>query len=134
MDTQKIREALEDLHSKRVVIDQAISSLEKALSLLSGEAAVPTTTSIHAVRGRRPKSEKSYIDRAADLLSNVEQMHIDEILKQIGSQVGYPVSRGTVDAGISREIRERGNASRFERAAPGVYRLRKPADPLETVA
>ncbi len=140
MDTSKLLDALTDLRDKREVIDKAISSLEATLELLDGahqhQLSLPTPEPDHPIQsaGRRRRSKKSYIEHAIDILSTVDHMHIEEILRRIAALVGHAVSRGTVDGGISREIRERGSASRFERVAPGEYRLRKGAEKLASVA
>lgn len=119
MDTRKLTEALEDLRSKREVIDRAIRSLETAVQTLgdSDEGSIGNA--------RRSGDAKSSIDYAIDILSGVENLHIEELAKKVSEASGREVSRATLDGGISREIRERGEKSRFERPSPGVYALRR---------
>ena len=126
MDTQKIVDALEDLRSKRSILDQAIRSLESALTVMQGSAETVEFV-VHAssapLRRQRRQAKSSNMDHAIDVLGSVEQMHIQELAERVSKLAGHPVSRGSLDGGISREIRVNNGSSRFDRVSPGTYKL-----------
>lgn len=122
MDTRKLTEALDDLRSKRDVIDDAIRSLESALEALRDQSEV-RAQAIKRVMVKR--FDRNNIDFAIEILSKEQAMHIEELAKKVSELSGREVSRATLDGGISREIRVRGEKARFERLAPGLYSLRR---------
>lgn len=126
MDTTKLRDAIGDLREKRDAIDDALHSLENALAVLSGSA--PVSVAQPAPASSRP-ARKSNMDWAIELLEVHGPIHIEELAEKVSDAVGHEVSRATLDGAISREIREKNGASRFERVAPGIYGLRVPALP-----
>lgn len=132
MDTRKIVEALEDLRVKRSAIDQAIASLESALSVLApGAVQADLPLGAMALAYHRTGPSKTNIEIAIDVLRASGQMHIEQLASQVSSLAGHTVSRASLDGGISREIRSSNGASRFERVSPGVYRLKIESEQAE---
>lgn len=119
MDNSKLIAALGDLKAKRSAIDSAIVALEAALETLG-----PSHERSEVMVQRR-SSGRSNLDIAMEVLSSVENMHIEALAEKVSAMAGHPVSRATLDGGISREIRENNGSSRFDRVSPGVYRLRR---------
>src|SRR5262245_46756998 len=124
MDTSKIAAALEELRTHREVIGRAIESLENALNLLGGDLPLASDNEASSNgHGRVRRTSKTFMDHALEILISHGPMHIDDLTKAVSEVAGREVSRATLDGGMSREIREQPDRSRFIRISPGNYAI-----------
>lgn len=132
MNTSKLKEALLELKAQRTVLDGAIASLEKIITMMNGESETygisPTAT---LVMTKRRKSNPSYIDFAVSVLRNHNKpMSTKDLTYEVTKLKGKEVKRVSLEATLFKHIRTSKEDARIEKLGPGYYGL--PSWPQET--
>ena len=102
MDFAKLNEALEDLRSKRDVLEQAMSHIENAISALSGGNGLHSiqngNTSTATVRHERT-SPRSYIDDAVTLITEAgHPLHARDLAEGMSKVRNRDVPRSSMES------------------------------------
>jgi HB1, ASXL, restriction endonuclease HTH domain len=116
MNTDKLNEALVELRHQRALLDAAISNIERVLKTLQSSTSEPRPMS----NGKKRKG--SYIDLGVKLLEQAGQpMHIKEIAKQIGLELGRNIPRASVESSFIRHIASFGKNARVVKVRPAYF-------------
>lgn len=122
MDTTKLREALKDIEAQQTILQDAATSIRRAISALSGnlehstyEAAVSTFSD----------DSRSFIDEAVVVLELAgHELHIKALCEGMSSTRGVPVKRENVESSIIRHI-NKSKRPKLAKVAPSTYGLSK---------
>ena len=113
MNTGKLKEALSELQTQKVSIDQAIKSLQAIIASFNGTEDV-TPKKVGAV--------PSFVEATESILaSRGKPMHIKELVFEINKLRGAESTRNSVQAGLSRHMK--GSDSRIVKPGPGMFAL-----------
>ena len=114
MNTGKLKEALSELQTQKVSIDQAIKSLQVIIASFNGT---------EEVRPKKPGAVPSFVEATESILaSRGKPMHIKELVFEINKLRGAESTRNSVQAGLSRHMNE-GSDSRIVKPGPGMFAL-----------
>lgn len=116
MNTDKLNDALVELRHQRALLDTAIVNIENVLKTLQSSTSEPRATS----NGKKRKG--SYIDLGVKILEQAGQpMHIKEIAKQIGLELGKQIPRASVESSFIRHIATFGKNARVIKVRPAYF-------------
>jgi hypothetical protein len=115
MNSPKLIEAIAELEAQRKIIDDAITQLRKAASVLSGGSVVTSA-------GTSTKSiGKSYVDDAVRAIEVAgTSLHIGMIIDFITQLRGERPARASVESSVIRHIAKTPNP-RLVKVAPSQY-------------
>jgi hypothetical protein len=117
MNTNKLKEALAELHHQRAVINTAISNLQSIITLMSGE---PQELAEPDAKVKRT----SYVDDVIEILeASGKPLHIKDIAKSISERRGKEVARASVEASVIRYIASSGSSTKIVKISPGYFGL-----------
>ena len=115
MNTAKLKEALLELENERTTIDQTIKGLRKIISSANGtEVTSP----------KKPGAVPSFVEATESILAaHGKPMHIKELVFKINKLRGAESTRNSVQAGLSRHMKNKGSDSRIVKPGPGMFAL-----------
>jgi hypothetical protein len=117
VNTSKLKEALAELQQQRLILDGAISSIQRIIATMNGGA---ETASVAEPEARKT----SYIDDTVKLLEIAGQpLHIKEITKQIGEMRGAESARASIESSLGRHIELLKERARVVKVRPATYGL-----------
>jgi hypothetical protein len=134
MNTVKLRDALEELHAQRGVIDSAISHLESAISVLESAGAQQTTSPatdlesspaiplapLAIIRG----ATRSYIDDAELMLQREGRtLHARDLAEGMSRLRGKEIPRASMESTLIRHITDLKDRARIAKMGPSLYGL-----------
>lgn len=115
MNTRKLKEALSELQTQKVSIDQAIKSLQAIIASFNGT---------EDVAPKKVGAVPSFVEATESILDlRGKPMHIKELVFEINKLRGAESTRNSVQAGLSRDMKNKGSDSRIVRPGPGMFAL-----------
>jgi hypothetical protein len=124
MNSPKLLEAIAELESQRITIDDAIVHLKRAYAALNGELDTEAKQpAIEVVRQQRVGPSRramvvrsSFVNEAVEALeNNGKPMHIKEIVNYISLLRGETPAQASVNASLAREEERAKEANRIPR-------------------
>jgi hypothetical protein len=138
MNTDKIKELIEELEQDIKIREDALASLLKLLNSTNGRKMPITTSDNLVIKDEFQRimfgSADSYVDLAVKLIeaNSGRPMPVTSIVGQIRTLKGNPnIERRSVEATLYQHA-TKAESPRLVKMAPGIYGLRKPSE--ETAA
>lgn len=119
MNVSKLKEALFDLQRQRMLIDNAIGTLQKVI-----EAAGVSNGESAASSENAPLKRLGYVDLTVNLLQESgKPLHVNAIAASISKLAHREVSRAAVESTLIRHMAVKGDRALVSRVSPGTFGL-----------